>query len=155
MSFSYSGNPSESELDAVRFLVQDTDADEHFLEDEELTYLISHWVPSHSVYWAASKAADIISAKFAREVTVNSDSQTVSTSELQAKYSQLAIELAQMHREYLAGGYVDVGGMLKDTWYYHDVKALAFGRGMHDDPEAGPQDYGGYDEPLVEDWKRT
>lgn len=142
MTFTYSGNPSDSDKDAIRFLIGDTDADEHFLEDEEITYLASMWVLSHSVYWAAAHAADAIAARFAREVTVNSDSQTVSTSELQGKYQELAMRLRQAHYDFFAGGFVDAGGMLRGEYKDPTVAPLAFGTGMHDNPEAGNQDYG-------------
>lgn len=36
--FSYSADPSTSPGDAVRFLVGDTDEDEYFLEDEEISW---------------------------------------------------------------------------------------------------------------------
>jgi hypothetical protein len=142
MTFSYSGNPSDSDKDAIRFLIQDTDEDEPFLQDEEIIFIASHWVLSESIYYAAAQAAETIAARFAREVTVNSDSQTVSTSELQQKFQLLAERLRQMHNMYMAGGYVDAGGMLKELWRDPTVAPLAFGTGMHDDPEAGQQDLG-------------
>lgn len=148
MTFTYSGNPSERELDAIRFLVGDTDDEEYFLEDEEILWLISIWSARTSVYYTASMAADSIAAKFAREVTVNSDSQTVSTSELQTKYQQLALELRAKHTQFMISDGIDVGGML--IWEMVDptVKPLAFGRGMHDDPEAGIQDLGDRNAPY-------
>lgn len=40
MSFSYSGDPSNSELDAVRFKLGDTSPVEPLLQDEEIQYLV-------------------------------------------------------------------------------------------------------------------
>ena len=40
MSFSYSGDPSASTLDAARFLIGDTDADSPIMQDEEIQYII-------------------------------------------------------------------------------------------------------------------
>lgn len=42
MSFTYSGCPSESELDAVRFALGDTNKDAPLLQDEEIQYLIAN-----------------------------------------------------------------------------------------------------------------
>ena len=144
MSFTYSGNPSESEVEAIRFLIGDTEMEEPLLTDEEITYLSSLWTLEWSVYWTAAMACDAIAAKFAREVTFNSDSQTISTSELQQKYLTMAEKLRALHHAQMAGGFVDVGGITKGELLDPTVLPLAFGRGMHDDIEAGNQDLGNY-----------
>lgn len=41
MSFSYSGDPTSSDLDECRFLLGDTDSENPILQDEEIAYLIS------------------------------------------------------------------------------------------------------------------
>lgn len=142
MTFGYTGNPAGSVTDAVRFLVGDTQEDEHFLEDEEIDWLDQIWSAKNSIYYTASMAAEAIAAKFAREVTTNSDSQTVSTSELQQKYLELAARLMRQHETLLSGGYVDVGGINAGEQPDHTVLPLAFGTGMHDDISGGQQDYG-------------
>lgn len=40
MSFSYSGNPKQSELDALRFLTGDTSANTCLISNEELQYIL-------------------------------------------------------------------------------------------------------------------
>lgn len=40
MSFSYSGDPSASLLDAARFLIGDTNPDAPIMQDEEIQYII-------------------------------------------------------------------------------------------------------------------
>lgn len=40
MSFSYSGDPSNSEIDAVRFKLGDTSPVQPLLQDEEIQYLV-------------------------------------------------------------------------------------------------------------------
>lgn len=142
MSFSYSGDPADTTVDAVRFLTQDTVAAEPFLQDEEIEFLALTWDSKGSVYYVASMAADSIAAKLAREVTVSSDGQTVSTSELQQKYILLAQRLMGLHERLLTGGNVDVGGILAGEQPDPTVSPPAFGTGMHDDAEVGQQDYG-------------
>lgn len=41
MSFTYSGDPSNSKLDECRFLLGDTDAGAPIMSDEEINYIIS------------------------------------------------------------------------------------------------------------------
>lgn len=41
MSFSYSGNPSNSPLDECRFLLGDTDENNPIMRDEEINYIIA------------------------------------------------------------------------------------------------------------------
>lgn len=43
MSFSYSGDPSESALDLLRFTLGDTDAAEPIMQDAEYEYLIAQY----------------------------------------------------------------------------------------------------------------
>lgn len=147
MSFTYGEDPAVSEIDAVRFLVGDTREDEAFLSDEEIYWLLNLWGDKGSMYYSASMAAEAIAAKFAREVTVNSDSQTLNASELQQKYMELAVRLRSQHEQLLASGNVDVGGILAGEQRDLTVVPMAFGTGMHDSPEAGTQDYGDNQKP--------
>lgn len=142
MSFSYSGDPATSTKDAIRFLVGDTDSTEWFITNEEIEWLVVQWENKNSVYWTASMVAEAIAAKFSREVTTNSDSQTVNTSELQQKYLDLAVRLRAQHQTLLSGGSVDVGGINAGEQPDPTVLPLAFGTGMHDFAEAGQQDQG-------------
>lgn len=42
MAFTYGGNPKESELDAMRFAIGDTDATSPLLQDAEIQYIIDN-----------------------------------------------------------------------------------------------------------------
>lgn len=142
MAFTYEGDLAGSTKDQVRFLVGDTVPEEFFLHDDEITWLVTQWANKGSIYYTASMAAEAIAAKFAREVTVSSDSQTVATSELQQKYLDLAARLLRQHETLLTGGQVDMGGVLVSEQPDPTVSSPAFGTGMHDFVEAGPQDRG-------------
>jgi len=61
--FTYTGNPADSDKDAVRFLIQDTVADDYFVEDEEITFALSE---EPNIYRAAALVAERIAARFAR-----------------------------------------------------------------------------------------
>lgn len=60
--FTYSGDPSTSDLDQVRFLLSDTNAASPLLQDAEIEWLLDECA---DVYDSAATAADIISGKFA------------------------------------------------------------------------------------------
>ena len=63
MSWTYSGNPADSDKDAVRFLVQDTDTTDQLVQDEEIAWALTQ---GGGVYTAAALVAGTIAAKFAR-----------------------------------------------------------------------------------------
>ena len=66
MSWTYSGDPSTSDRDAVRFLVGDTDEDDQQLSDSEIEYILSE--NSNDPYGAAVQGAEALAAKYARQM---------------------------------------------------------------------------------------
>lgn len=64
MSFSYSGDPSTSDLDEVRTLLADTDSTDVLLTDETITWLLTEWP---TTYQAARAGAEIIASQMARD----------------------------------------------------------------------------------------
>jgi hypothetical protein len=71
MAWSYSGNPGASNLDHIRFLIQDTDTADQLFSNEELTYLFTSYGDAYS---AAIAAVTTLIAKGAR---VQEESKTV------------------------------------------------------------------------------
>jgi len=53
MTWTYSGDPGASDLDEIRFLIQDTDTNDQLLTDEELTYLFTTYGEAYSAAVAA------------------------------------------------------------------------------------------------------
>tara|TARA_A100001391_G_scaffold70347_3_gene44940 strand:- start:1682 stop:2125 length:444 start_codon:yes stop_codon:yes gene_type:complete len=66
MTWTYSGDPANNDRDKVRFLVFDTDTNEQLLSDEEIAWLLSEQT---NVYLAAANAAEVIAAKFAKDIS--------------------------------------------------------------------------------------
>jgi len=64
MTFTYSGTPSASQRDAIRFLLNDTDSTDVLLQDEEISYLIATWT---NTYEAARGGAEVIASRFTRD----------------------------------------------------------------------------------------
>lgn len=145
MTFSYSGDPSASDLDEVRFHLQDTDSTDPLLTDEEIEFVIDAWVDNVGTnVWAAAICAETIAAKFAREVSVSGDGVSVGVEALQDKYEALALSLRDQHKSKVgAAGVPTAGGTIFDDTFDSRIKPLSFGKGMHDSQRVGRQDYGG------------
>jgi len=63
MTWSYSGNPSTSDKDTVRFNVTDTDTNDQLVQDEEINYALTEY---GSVSSASYYIALVIYGKFTR-----------------------------------------------------------------------------------------
>lgn len=90
MTWTYGGDPTNSNRDAVRFLVGDTDTNDQLITDEEISYLLSSW---GGVFQAASKAARAIAAKFSRQVDKSVGDLKQSLSRRSENYLRLANSL--------------------------------------------------------------
>jgi hypothetical protein len=152
VTFSYL-DPSTNFRDGLRLLCGDTTPSQVLLQDEEYDFVRVQWPDERSPYILASYACEMIAAKFAREINISADSQTVGADVLQQKYLTLAERLRTIAKT-AHPGEVYVGGM--DSWVSYDpsVAPLAFGTQMHDNPAAGQQDYGDnrqlFGDPLVD-----
>jgi hypothetical protein len=63
MAFTYSGDPSGSNRDKVRFLINDTDSTDPLFSDEEIAYLLTEWV---NIYETSRAACETLVARFSR-----------------------------------------------------------------------------------------
>ena len=136
----------------MRFLVGDVDPSQPLLQDEEYDYLLSVW-GDYSDYKVASYCAAAIAAKLAREVDVTSDGQSLGTSQLQEKYEKLSITLRDQDTATFPGD-IFMGGVDPGEGVFPGTNPLIFGTGMHDNPAAGNQDYGDYqDQYSTDDWR--
>ena len=61
-TWSYSGNPENSLLDACRFVIADTDANNQLLTDAEINWLLNQW--EDNIYSAGAEGCVAISGKF-------------------------------------------------------------------------------------------
>lgn len=143
-SFTYSGDPSTSPRDEVRFMLQDTDPAMPLLSDAEIAWLLDQWMPRYdSTIYVAAAGADVIARKFAGVVSVTADGVTVNTADLSQRYQALAAQLRAEYANAQIGGEVDISNLMLDYQPDLSIRPLNFGLGMHDNPEAGQQDFGG------------
>jgi len=85
MTWTYSGNPSSSNLDAVRFLSGDTDSSNQLISNEEISFLLSEW--NSDTYVAAAFACDAIAGTFAAQ---EDSSRTVGDLSISTQYGSQA-----------------------------------------------------------------
>jgi hypothetical protein len=139
--------PGDTDKDTLRFLIQDTDphdADEWQLQDEEIQWAYDTWFPLYNnLYFVAATLADTIAARYAREASYSADGVSISLGPVGDQYRALAASLREQYKSSLVGGGLDVGGMAPNEQLLPDTKPFSFGKGLHDNIEAGPQEYGG------------
>ena len=147
MTWSYSGDPSTSVRDEVRFYLQDVLEDRPLLQDEDIDYVASTWADVHdSPVWFAAVCAEIVAGRYAHEVSVSGDGVSVGASELQQKYKTLAEDLREQDKELTGKDMSDGLVRVFSTAHDHSLPDTMFGLRGHDNRRAGRQDYGGQDQ---------
>jgi hypothetical protein len=144
--WTYTNNPAASDLDELRFLIQDTDPDFRLLADNELNYLILRWMPRYdSLIYVGAIAAAVIARKFTGIVTVNADGVSVNTADLAQRYRDMATSLREEYKSIGSEASVDMANVMVGAYKDPSIMPLTFGMRLHDNPAAGQQDYGGWD----------
>lgn len=141
MTWSYSGDPSDSDLDKVRFLLQDVEASEPFLENEEIQYLLDTYLDRwNSVTPVAALAAEVLSNRFAREMAVSGDGVSIGTDTLMERFNQVATNLRELYKsEGATETFLDDFSGVLAHGFDDSLAPLNFGLGMHDNIEVGDQ----------------
>lgn len=159
--WSYSGNPSSSSLDAIRFYLQDTDTNDPLMQNEEIEYFRDLLEPIYGkvsdlpvlAILVAAYLADVLATSY-REPSISADGVSINFDNLASKYTALASTLRQTFQNLAgAGGGPIVGGInYWDDWD-PSIKPFIFGVKMHDNYRAGQQSYSGNDIPTVENYE--
>lgn len=90
MTWTYSGDPADSERDAVRFEIGDIDTTDQLITDEGIDYVLTL---EGSIAGAAAACCDKIAAKYARDVDKKIEGTSVSASQRFKHFKELAKEL--------------------------------------------------------------
>lgn len=119
MSFSYSGDPSSSSLDAARFLLGDTDSSNPIMQDEEIQYILDTYGEDSntSKFQLFNRAATLFARDIKRSLGPQSEDPTsrLNFYKEQANYYK---------------NIVVVGGVSPQNYAYPKV----FRKGMHSNP---------------------
>lgn len=90
MSWTYSGDPSQSDLDMVRFLIADTDTEDQQLSNEEIsTYLSMYTSVDQTVLYCTK----YLMTKYARECDYKIGPESVTASQRYKQYKELYTSL--------------------------------------------------------------
>jgi len=127
MGWSYSGDPSGSELDECRFLIGDTIQDEPIMQDEEIGYLINSYGTDRNqlLYQLFSRAATL----FARDIKRSLGPQSEDPTERLKYFRDTAAQYKAMTAS---------NGLSIPTYAYPKV----FRKGMQNNPPYPPLDDG-------------
>lgn len=128
MTWTYTGDPANSNLDAVRFLVGDTQSADEQLQDEEINFLLAQ--NSDNIYSAAIHGAEAIAAKYAREMNKRVGQLWIDAAEKFKHYNALATSLREQRRAIKPVGGVHIA---------NDTTRRMFTLGQFDVTEAGDQ----------------
>jgi len=101
MAWTYSGDPSSTDLDTVRFLIGDTLTADQLLSDEEIAWALTQG----SVYNAAAIAARAIAAAFSRMADKAVDDLEIKYSQKSEQYVDLAVNLESKESHKALGVY--------------------------------------------------
>ncbi len=95
MAWTYGADPTNSDRDAVRLLIGDTDTNDQQLQDSEIEYFLSAYGSTGSgrVAPAAVDACDALVAKYARQADVTNQGLSVKAGQRYEHYLALAKQL--------------------------------------------------------------
>lgn len=90
MTWTYSGDPSSTSRDAVRFLIGDTDNTSQLVTDEEIAYILTQEGSASS---AAARVCRSLAAKYARFMDQSVGDLNISYSQRFKQFSEMAAKL--------------------------------------------------------------
>lgn len=139
MTWTYSGDPSDSTRDAVRFLIGDTDTTDQLISNEEIDYMLTE---HGTVSRAASESARSIAAKFARLMNRSIGGLSADFSQKYQHYMELAESLISNDEAYPVSPFIS--GFKRDEKESRENdtdRETTFGRkGIHDNERVYPAD---------------
>ncbi len=118
MTWTYSGNPANSLLDAVRYEIGDTKESDPLLSNEEIQYELAR--SANDVLRAAARCCETIAAQFARLVNSTIGKTSI---QAEAKFKHYTQKAKELRRRITSHGTPYAGGT--DT-------GAAFDKGMMD-----------------------
>ncbi|NBO55357.1 MAG: hypothetical protein EBU84_12380 [Actinobacteria bacterium] len=144
MAWSYSGDPTTSTRDAVRFLIGDTDTNDQLISNEEINYFVTEFGNARR---SASEAARAVAAKFARLMNRSIGGLSADFSAKYRQYLELADNL--LSKEEMAPVSLYISGYsrsAKEAVELDTDREPTFSRkGIMDNPRYQPSDESPYD----------
>lgn len=91
MSWTYTGDPTSSAKDSVRFLIGDTDQHDPLLDDQEILYMLGQY--NNAPLNAAIRCCEQIAAKFSRRVNESVGQVRMDFAQASKAYRDMAMDL--------------------------------------------------------------
>jgi hypothetical protein len=144
MAFSYSGDPSKSLLDAVRFEISDTNSRAPLLQNAEIEYALAREAPGEppsegEVLSAAARCMETLARLFSAQADTELGSLKVVNTKRAKGYTERAQELraraSHKHAPWIGGQSKSEKAALADQ---DDRVQPAFRRNQFDTPYSGP-----------------
>ena len=135
MAWTYGADPANSDRDAVRLLIGDTDTTDQQLQDSEVDYFLGLFGTSGNarVTPAAVRCCDALAAKYARQVDTTNQGLSVGASKRLAHYQSLAeelrLQLGTVAEVFLGGSKFSEAEKMDDN---NDLIPPSFRRGQDD-----------------------
>ena len=119
MSWSYSGNPADSQKDELRFILGDTNMSEPVMQDEELEYLIAEYGSNRNLllYQSFVRMATLFARDIKRSLGPQSEDPTERLKFFKDQANQYKAKLS-------------IAGISVPTYQY----PKAFRKGLHSNP---------------------
>lgn len=135
MAWTYGADPANSNRDAVRLLIGDTDTTDQQLQDSEIEYFLGLFgvTGDGRVVPAAIRCCEALAAKFARQVDTTNQGLSVGASKRSEHYRKLADDLRDLETsvaEVFLGGNTYTEAKLMDD--NTDLIPPSFRRGQDD-----------------------
>lgn len=93
--WSYSGDPTVSTRDQVRFLIGDTDSTDQQLLDKEIDWLLIETGTAPNAYEAAIAACTTLAARYSRKANKTTGDLSISSGDIAKHYRDLKADLRQ------------------------------------------------------------
>ena len=90
MTWTYSGNPSGTNRDAIRFMIGDTDNTDQLVTDEEIAYALAQ---EGNVYVSAARICRSLASRYARYMDQSLGDLSISYSQRYQQFTELANRL--------------------------------------------------------------
>lgn len=161
MSFSYSYDPSDSDVDAVRFEIQDTNSSAFLLADTEIEWVILDengtaagtptTITGPTLFLPAARCCEVIAQRFLQQADTQVGQLKVTSTKRAAEYIQRAKEMRDKAQSFFAPY---AGGQSKsedrELWEDADLTHPKFSLDEFNNPYA-PDGGGGYGWPWFGD----
>lgn len=138
MTWTYSGDPSKSAKDQVRFFLGDTDTCDQLLQDGEISYLLGLY--NQAPINAAIRGCEMIMAKFSRLANESVGRVSIQCSQKAKAYREMKADL--VIRMSIEGATPFAGGIsqaqVQTTAANTDRVRPSFTRHLFDNPQAAP-----------------